>query len=208
MEVKQGFEYFKLLEEQFWKKLDERTIQHITFHGQLKAEDMLLYGEFGFALIGLKPSVLVEFRDEKVNRLYLETVIDPALVALKEKTLKYQVIKDIQTPESDLNGSVLIYSTTCSIDPLKRVLKGDEKFMEEETMALVLGYPGNLPKSQEEIGTMKSVIYFHRLPHEELVALTSFAIQESEKEKTLDHFKDHFKACKEILGIDLKLLMQ
>ncbi|KAI9252206.1 hypothetical protein EDC94DRAFT_621151 [Helicostylum pulchrum] len=210
MEVKQAFEYFNLLENQFWSALDESTIKHITYEGDLKPQDMLLYGEFGFALIGLKPSVLVEFRDPAINLLYLETVIQPVLFALKEKTLNYHTIKDIKTPESDLNGCILIYSIAMAtnLPELSIVLQATRKFISEDTMAVILDYPGHLPRSEREIPTMKSVIYFSNKPNVELIALTSFAVQDSEKEATLSHFKRYFTTCKEKLGIDLKLLIQ
>ncbi|GAA5816172.1 hypothetical protein MFLAVUS_009698 [Mucor flavus] len=210
MEVKQAFEYFGLLEDQFWSTLDERTINHITYEGELKPHDMLLYGEFGFALIGLKPSVLVEFRDPVVNLLYLETVIQPVLFALKEKTLNYHIVKDTKTPESDLNGCIFIYSIVMAtnLPELSTVLQATQKFISEDTMATILDYPGHLPRSEREIPTIKTVLYFHNKPNEELIALTSFAIQDSEKEATLSHFKRYFTTCKEKLGIDLKLLIQ
>ncbi|KAI8088161.1 hypothetical protein BDF21DRAFT_334452 [Thamnidium elegans] len=172
---------------------------------------MLLYGEFGFALIGLKPSVLVEFRHEKVNILYLKTVIQPVLFALKEKTLDYHVIKDIKTPESDLNGCILIYSISMvtRLTALSNLLLGSPGFIPEDTMATLLDYPGHLPNSEKERPTMKSVIYFHNQGNnQELTVLTSFAIQNCEKDKTLEHFKQYFRACKDKLDIDLKLLMQ
>lgn len=206
MEKKQAFEYFGLLEQQFWKKIDEKLLKDITFQGELKPEDMLIYGEFGFALLGLKPCVLVEFRDARVNKFYLETVIQPVLFALKEKTLDYLVIKNTKTPESDLDGCVFIYSKTAS--DLSNMLTDKEQMISEDTMALLLDYPGHLPSSEEEIPTMKSVIYFHNRPNKQLVALTSFAIQITEKEKTLEHFREYYSACKEILNIELKLLIQ
>lgn len=206
MEVKQAFEYFNLLEQQFWKNLDDKIVDYITFQGELKAQDMLIYGEFGFALLGLKPCVLVEFRDARVNILYLETVIQPALFALKEKTLDYHVIKNIKTPESNLDGCVLVYSKAES--KISIMLLDKEQVISEDTMAILLNYPGHLPNSEKEIPTMKSVIYFHNRPNKELVALTSFAIQNSEKKRTFQHFKEYFTTCKDKLDIDLKLLIQ
>lgn len=217
MEVKQAFEYFSLLEQQFWKNLDKSTIDHITFQGELKPEDMLLYGEFGFALVGLKPCVLVEFRDEKTNSLYLETVIEPVLYALKEKALTYQTLKNIKTPESNLDGCILIYSNVTATtqhleNELSNILLGNkngDKSISEDTMALLLDYPGHLPISEKEIPTMQSVIYFHNRPNnKELLALTSFAIQNNEKERALEHFQRYSTTCKIRLDIELKLLMQ
>jgi hypothetical protein len=217
MEVKQAFEYFNLLEQQFWKNLDKSPVDFITFQGDLKPEDMLIYGELGFALLGLKPCVLVEFRDAKVNKVYLETVIQPVLFALKKKTLDYHIIKNIKTPESNLDGCILVYSTdkirTHHIQSeLSSILTekiSEKKPISEDIMALLLDYPGHLPSCEKEIPTMQSVIYFHDRPNNKgLIALTSFAIQNSEKEKTLEHFKKYATTCKDMLDIDLKLFMQ
>ncbi|KAL7321217.1 hypothetical protein PS15m_001010 [Mucor circinelloides] len=215
MEVKQAFEYFALLEQQFWKNLDQKTIQHVTFAGDLKPEDMLLYGEFGFALLGLKPAVLVEFCDEAINKLYLETVIKPVLHAIKEKTLDYHIIQHAVTPESALNGCIFIYQTKQSALPELAFIMSNtatavnDTEVSEESMATILDYPGHLPNTEKEISTMLSVIYFHDRPNQKgLIALTSFAIQNVEKEKTLAHFKRYQEVCKEKLNVDLKLLIQ
>jgi hypothetical protein len=209
MDVKEAFEYFGLLELQFWKNLDKGTLDTITFKGELKPEEMLLYGEFGFMLVGLKPAVLVEFCDEKVNVLYLETVIDPVLFALKEKTFDYHIIKDIKTPESNLHGCLVIYNRTLDNHVLSTITSNTVKEVSEDTMATILDYPGSLPKSDKEIPTMLSVMYFHERPNNKgLVLLTSFVIQVDEKEKTLNHFKNYQQICKSKLNIDLKLLMQ
>lgn len=208
MEVKQAFEYFNLLEQQFWDKLNVNIVDYITFHGELKAQDMLIYGEFGFALLGLKPCVLVEFRDTRINLLYLETVIQPVLFALKEKTLTYHVIKNIKTPESNLDGCILIYAKAEESKIPFMLLNTEHQIISEDTMATLLNYPGHLPNSENEIPTMKTVIYFHNRPNKELLALTSFAIQDSEKQETLHHFKSYFTACKDKLDIDLKLLIE
>jgi hypothetical protein len=211
MEVKQAFEYFGLLEQQFWKNLDKKSIEHVTFAGELKPEDMLLYGEFGFALLGLKPAVLVEFCDETINKLYLETVIEPVLFALKSKTLNYHIIRHVKTPESDLNGCIFIYQTEQStLQELASILSNDRASqVTEENMAIILDYPGHLPNTEKEISSMLSVIYFHDRPNNKgLIALTSFAIQNIEREKALAHFKHYHSVCKDRLNIDLKLLIQ
>ncbi|KAL9557710.1 hypothetical protein MBANPS3_001257 [Mucor bainieri] len=162
MEVKQAFEYFALLEQQFWKNLDQKTIQHVTFAGDLKPEDMLLYGEFGFALLGLKPAVLVEFCDEAINALYLETVVEPVLYAMKEKTLGYHIIRHAVTPESGLNGCIFIYQTKQRTLPELAFIMSNtatattDTEMSEESMATILDYPGHLPSTEKEIATMLS----------------------------------------------------
>lgn len=209
MDVKQAFEYFILLERQFWKNLDKSSLDVITFKGELKPEEMLLYGEFGFMLVGLKPAVLIEFCDEKVNILYLETVIHPVLFALKEKAFDYHIIKEIKTPESNLHGCLFVYNKTLDNHDLSSIISNTVKEVSEDTMATILDYPGSLPKSEKDISTMLSVMFFHDRPNNKgLVLLTSFVIQVNEKEKTLDHFKNYQKICKNKLNIDLKLLMQ
>lgn len=211
MEVKQAFEYFGLLEQQFWKNLDKKSVEHVTFGGELKPEDMLLYGEFGFALVGLKPAVLVEFCNEAINKRYLETVVEPVLFALKSKTLNYHIIRHVKTPESDLNGCIFIYQTEQStLQELASIISNNKSSkVTEESMATILDYPGHLPNTEKEISSMLSVIYFHDRPNKKgLIALTSFAIQNIEREKTLAHFKRYYSVCKDRLNIDLKLLIQ
>ncbi|KAG1451752.1 hypothetical protein G6F56_007999 [Rhizopus delemar] len=205
MDIQYAFNYFYLLEKQFWSKLDKSEIEYITFQGELTPEDMLLYGEFGFTLLKLKPCVLVEFRDEKVTRLYHEQVIHPVLEALSDKTLGYFVISEqVKTPESDLQGSALIYH-----QEYKQVLDlfDHPTVISEEKMAEILDYPGHLPRSEREIPTMKTVIYFHDRKKTQ-IALTTFAIQAHEEKNTLSHFDKYKCACKEILNVDLKLLIQ
>lgn len=210
MEDKQAFEYFALLEQQFWKRLDQKLIDRITLRGQLKSEDMLLYGEFGFTILGLKPAMLIDFQSEQVNRIYLETVLDPALVALKSKRLGYHIIENITTPESNLHGCVLVYDTQNRAAMLDEILSNDKETKEltEEIIAEILDYPGHLPRSEQEIPTMSTVIYFHDKSSDDLTALTTFAIQESEKANTIEHFKKYHKQCKEQLDIDMKILIE
>lgn len=208
MEDKQAFEYFKLLEQQFWKKLDQKTIDSITMRGQLQPEDMLLYGEFGFTVLGLKPAMLIDFQSERVNQIYLETVVDPALVALKSKLLNHHVIRNIITPESDLEGCVLVYNSTVENQAIQDIINNKEKKeLSEEIMATVLDYPGHLPNSEHEIQTMLTVIYFEDKSGD-LTALTTFAIQENEKANTIEHFKKYYKECKEKLNMNMKVLIE
>ena len=204
MEVKQAFEYFGLLEQQFWRNLDRDTIDEITYHGELKPEDMLLYGEFGFVLLGLKPCMLVEFR----TPLYFETVIQPVLFALKQKTLDYHVIQDKTTPESNLDGCMLIYAIDKPIQDMDLLLNTTRQSIPENTMANILDYPGHLPSNEKQVETMKSVIYFHERPNKGPLALTSFAIQHTQEQDTRDHFKRYFDTCKDKLDIHLKLWIQ
>ncbi|OBZ86016.1 hypothetical protein A0J61_05928 [Choanephora cucurbitarum] len=214
MEVKQTFEYFMLLEQQFWRNLDQESIQNITMKGQLKPENMLLYGEFGFTLIGLKHALLVEFCDEKVNILYLKTVIEPVLFASKSKTLSCHLIQHIVTPESDLHGCILVYHHDNLLPDISMLIsksKQEENAeLSEDTMAAILDYPGHLPKDEEEIPTFLSVIYFHDKGGGDkgLTAVTSFAIQQKEKPTMFAHFERYKTASKQWLGIDLKLFVQ
>ncbi|KAI9485314.1 MAG: hypothetical protein EXX96DRAFT_544706 [Benjaminiella poitrasii] len=208
METKETFEYFCLLEKQFWRNFDKKTIEYITFQGELKPEDMLLYGEFGFTLLGLKPALLIEFRDESINKLYIETVAQPAFYAMKTKTLEYHVVQNVKTQESDLHDCVFIYNSQGRM-LLEPILHEKVSEISEETMASILDYPGHLPRSEREIPTMKTVIYFHdRIDKKSLIALTSFAIQLSEQEKTVTHFKHYQQVCRDKFGISLKLLIQ
>ncbi|KAI8049422.1 uncharacterized protein B0P05DRAFT_563637 [Gilbertella persicaria] len=214
MEVKETFEYFALLEQQFWRKLDRNTLDEVTFRGELKPEDMLLYGEFGFTLLGLKPALLIEFCDEKVNLLYLQTVVEPVLFAAKTKTLHYHIIQHVMTPESNLHGNIFVYHT--AVTRLKELsfimnVSSQDKDCEvsDKDMATILDYPGRLPSHEQEIPTLHTVIYFHDRPnHKGMIALTSFAIQVDEKENTLVHFNRYKSICKEKLQIDLKILIQ
>ncbi|KAG1145206.1 hypothetical protein G6F37_005594 [Rhizopus arrhizus] len=205
MDIRQAFNYFYLLEKQFWSSLDKSTIEHVTFQGELSPEDMLLYGEFGFTLLKLKPCVLIEFRDKKVTQLYCEQVIVPVLHALADKTIGYFMISEqVNTPESALEGSILVYQYDH-----KEILSlfDHSTTVPEETMADILDYPGHLPRSEKEIPTMKTVIYFHDR-NTTRIALTTFAIQDNEKDITSSHFERYRYACKEQLDIDLKLLIQ
>jgi hypothetical protein len=205
METKAGFEYFTLLELQFWRNLSKDTINHITHNGELKPEDMLLYGEFGFALLGLKPCMLIEFRDEKTNQLYHSTVIEPVLHALKSHNLKLRLLQNTRSPEADLHGCLLLYNEA-SDNVINSLFQSS--LVSENDLAQLLDYPGHLPSSPEEIQTMKIVLYFHLRPNKSLLALTSFAIQESEKQAALAHFERYKLVCKEKLDIELKLSIQ
>ncbi|KAI9281653.1 hypothetical protein BY458DRAFT_499290 [Sporodiniella umbellata] len=205
MDVKRAFEHYYLLEKQFWSGLSASEIKHVTFEGDLRPEDMLLYGEFGFALLALKPCVLVEFRDEKVTRRYSEQVIQPVLATLAEPILAYFTItQQVTTPESDLTGSGLIYHR----DHAQLIKSFDHPTrLTEATMAHILDYPGHLPRSQQELATMHTVLYLHHRPPY-TIALTTFAIQTHEKEHTSHHFQKYRHACQEKLNITLKLLIQ
>ncbi|KAI7904458.1 uncharacterized protein BX663DRAFT_505105 [Cokeromyces recurvatus] len=214
METKEAFEYFYLLEKEFWKDLekDKDRIEYITYGGELRPEDMLLYGEFGFVLLGLKPALLIEFRDLKVNRLYLERVVQPVLSSLKR--LKYHIIQHVETPETNLHGCIFIYNDRNEEEKVLLLLQSilNNKIsplkITEETMATILDYPGHLPRSEKELSTMKTVIYFHDTPNHGLIALTSFAMQASEQENVLTHFKHYQEICKNRLGIHMKLFLQ
>ncbi|KAI8971630.1 hypothetical protein BDF20DRAFT_825394 [Mycotypha africana] len=174
---------------------------------------MLLYGEFGFLLLNLKPAMLIDFRDAKINQLYLETVVQPVMHALKSETAitldQYIVKDDLRTPESHLNGCIFVYHTKKRNLLLPIFEAQENSIIFEETMAMVLDYPGHLPKDERDIPTMISVIYLHeRAKNKGTVALTTFAIQQSEKEVTLKHFNKYKELCKRELDIELKLHMQ
>lgn len=208
MNAKEAFRYFKLLEQQYWKSLSQQTLQYLTYDGELRPEDMLLYGEFGFALLNLKPNVLIDFRDAKENANFFASVVSPVLDVCVEKTLGYHTILNHKSYEKSLDGCILIYSIN---KPIKQVdlllVDGNNQFIEEGTLATILNYPGRLPSNDKEISTMKSVIYFHDSP-KGLIALTSFAIQNSEEKYTIDHFKSYSTACNEKFDVKLKLLIQ
>ncbi|ORE04793.1 hypothetical protein BCV72DRAFT_251006 [Rhizopus microsporus var. microsporus] len=166
---------------------------------------MLLYGEFGFTLLELKPCTLVEFRDIQVTRLYCEQVIVPALHSLEKKTLDYFIISNqVKTPESDLQGALLIYHK----DHQGIIATFDhDTTVPEERMAEILDYPGHLPSSEQEVPTMKTVIYLHDRKTTQ-VALTTFAIQTHQTDAMISHFQRYKHACKERLDIDLSLIVQ
>jgi hypothetical protein len=205
MNVQQAFNYFYLLEKQFWSKLDKDMIKYVTFDGELSPEDMLLYGEFGFTLLELKPCTLVEFRDAQVTRLYCEQVVIPALHSLEKKTLDCFIISNqVKTPESDLQGALLIYRK----DHQGIITTFDhDTTVPEERMAEILDYPGHLPSSEQEVPTMKTVIYLHDRKTTQ-VALTTFAIQTHQTDAMISHFQRYKHACKERLDIDLSLIIQ
>ncbi|KAI8880377.1 hypothetical protein K501DRAFT_255089 [Backusella circina FSU 941] len=167
---------------------------------------MLLYGEFGFVLLGLKPCMLIEFRDEKTNQLYYTTVIEPVLHAMNLHNLKLRLLQNIRSPEADLHGCLLLYNQANSA--LVENMFQSSGIVSESDMARLLDYPGHLPSSPEEIQTMKLVLYFHLRPNKSLLAVTSFAIQESEKQATQSHFERYKRVCQDRLGIELKLLVQ
>ncbi|KAI8641713.1 hypothetical protein BD408DRAFT_345591 [Parasitella parasitica] len=172
---------------------------------------MLLYGEFGFTLLGLKPAMLVEFCTSAINKLYLEAVIEPVFFALKTNTLRYHIIQHVKTPESDLNGCIFVYQTKQNMVPELALILSTSMGAKvtEESMAAILDYPGRLPSTEKEIPSMLSVIYFHDRPNKKgLIALTSFAIQSSERERTLAHFKRYHDVCQDRLNIEMKLLIQ
>lgn len=129
--------------------------------------------------------------------------------------MNYHIIQHAVTSESALNGCIFIYQTKQSALPelafimSNTVTAVNDTEVSEESMATILDYPGHLPNTEKEISTMLSVIYFHDRPNQKgLIALTSFAIQNVEKEKTLAHFKRYQAVCKEKLNVDLKLLIQ
>ncbi|KAI8350143.1 hypothetical protein BD560DRAFT_409941 [Blakeslea trispora] len=211
MEVKQTFEYFMLLEQQFWRNLTQEAIQKITLHGQLKPEDMLLYGEFGFTLIGLKHAMLVEFCDESINLLYLKTVIEPVLFASRSKNISCHLIQHTVTPESNLHGCILVYNHDDLLPEISVLINrsSEDQELDEDTMAAILDYPGHLPRNEEEIPTLLSVIYLHQKGgNKGLAAVTSFAIQQKEEPNMRAHFDRYRTMSEQLLGIDLKLLVQ
>lgn len=76
----------------------------------------------------------------------------------------------------------------------------------EERLAEILDYPGHLPSSEQEIPTMKTVIYLHDRQTTR-VALTTFAIQTHQTDAMISHFQRYKHTCKERLDIDLSLVV-
>lgn len=206
MNVKEAVEHFKLLEQQYWKSLSQETIDYLTDNGELQPEDMLLYGEFAFALLNLKFNVIIDFRDPKENDNFFASVVKPVLDACTEKTLRYHTIKQHLSHEKSFKGSILLYNIKKPVKEVELLLSGETPFVEESTLATILDYPGTLPATEKECETISTVVYYHDSP-EGLVALTTFIIQESEKKYTMAHFMHYASICKEKLDMHLKLFM-
>lgn len=206
MNVKEAVEHFKLLEQQYWKNLSRETVDYLTDNGVLQPEDMLLYGEFAFALLNLKHNVIIDFRDPKENENFFASVVLPVLDACAEKTLKYHTVKHHLSHEKSFKGSILLYNVNKPVKAVELLLSDETQFIKENTLATILDYPGTLPATEKDFETMKTVVYYHDSP-EGLVALTTFIIQESEKKYTMAHFMHYATTCKENLDMQLKLLI-
>ncbi|KAI8992649.1 hypothetical protein BDB01DRAFT_717236 [Pilobolus umbonatus] len=171
---------------------------------------MYLYGEFGFALLGLKPCVLVDFRSKDTIQQYANQVIEPVLNSLKGRNLSWMKIENTSTPECDLNDCILVYNINQTELVNEIFLSTNRsKVIPEDTLARLLDYPGKLPSSPEDVRLMKTVIYYHQtVDTKELVAVTTYAMLDYEKEKVISHFKRYQSICETALGMQLRLLIR
>jgi hypothetical protein len=206
MSIKEVVEHFRLLELEFWKYMGEEDLEYATYEGDLKPEEMLFYGEFAFALLGLKPNLLIDFRDKNMSEKFYDSVVGPTIKKFKIKNFKFHVIWELRSQDRRLTGCIVMYDKKKPIPEIDILLvdDGEGKRVPERTLGKILSYPGSFAQSDEEFRQFKSVVYYHQRPNC-LVTITSFCILEPETEATLEHFRLHSTACKEQLDMDLKI---
>ncbi|CAO3619342.1 unnamed protein product [Cunninghamella echinulata] len=187
--------------------------------------DAYLYGEIGFCLTGLKPSVLINF-PVGFLRQYITLVVQPWLQQhsqLLDNNNNWYLFPcqlsspEIQPPQPvyffcQLNDPRLASTTLSSLcinnknNDSSSSSSSSSIFhvTSENTLAMILDYPGHLPISLKELETMREVIYYDE---DEKLVLTTFACQLNEEKKVHQHF-DQYKNKMEDVGLKLKLMMR
>ncbi|KAJ9087878.1 hypothetical protein DSO57_1028794 [Entomophthora muscae] len=99
-----------------------------------------------------------------------------------------QVIsRELQSPEISLQGCWVFYNTAHQLFPKIDSILLNQRCLEitEDTLALLLDYPGSLPRSQTEISTMLRVGYVETSSE---YWLTTYAGQSRQLSAIQDHF--------------------
>ncbi|ORZ04472.1 hypothetical protein BCR42DRAFT_429143, partial [Absidia repens] len=197
--------------------------QYFRTHPQ---HDSYLYGEVAFCLMGLKPTVLVDFPGDVLAQ-YMTAVIDPWLQAHHDDNqgvLLRVVHRQLRSPELDsAQAVVFLVNTTCA----SKAMHGDDEdwrrllrlllvredrpsppplmvIEDEDDLARLLDYPGRLPRSADELDTMHEVAYYDQPTQ---TVLTTFAAQLDQHA----HVQHHFRAYRDAvapMGIDLGLIFR
>ncbi|KAI9299608.1 hypothetical protein BJ944DRAFT_274090 [Cunninghamella echinulata] len=182
--------------------------------------DAYLYGEIGFCLTGLKPSVLIDFPIGFLHH-YITLVVHPWLQQhsqLLDNNNNWHLFP-CQLSSPEIQPPQLVYFFCQLHDPrlastalLSLCIDNKNNdsspsifhVTSEHTLATILDYPGHLPTCLKELETMREVIYYDE---DEKRVLTTFACQLKEEEKVHQHF-DQYKNKMEDVGLKLKLMMR
>lgn len=205
-------QYQQLEHDFFYKRLSLEQLYALTSNGTV-IEDSFCYGEFGFLLVGLKPCVLIQFPSARENIIpaYKRFVLDP----LVERLDAFQVhVAIIDTPVKsaelgELRGSLLIYNSSHELGSQVQssLLSASSTFVSEEQLASLFDYPGNLPKSEEQLLSMLEIAYLDN-SRNDMRVITTFAALEPQLELVKKHFAIYKDVCSRQLDMDLRLVIR
>ncbi|CAO3616703.1 unnamed protein product [Cunninghamella blakesleeana] len=189
-----------------------------------------LYGEIGFCLAGLKPSVLFDFPVE-LNDQYIHSVVQPWMKQYSHLLDKWQLFPcqlispEIQSPtpvyffirlnDERLINTKLIELMNNSNNDYDSNNNNSSSYQllhisTEDVLATILDYPGRLPKSYKDLETMREVVYYNDDDDDDdnkKHVLTTFACQLDEQSNVYQHFI-HYKNKMEPFGLKLKMIIR
>ncbi|SAM08234.1 hypothetical protein [Absidia glauca] len=149
--------------------------------------DALLYGEVAFCLAGLKPAVLFDL-PPPLDTAYIDAVVRPWMQH-HSALIDSWVLRQRRLYSPEIQGS-LVYFFAHTNHPI--VLESFEQAdrcdmsSSEENLAVLLDYPGRLPRSMHELETMREVVYYNR---QDMHIVTTFACQLDQHDLVQQHFE-------------------
>ncbi|KAI8082746.1 uncharacterized protein BX664DRAFT_338970 [Halteromyces radiatus] len=181
--IKHAIQIYRQYEQNFFN-----TLTDITTH------DLYMYGEVGFYLCGLKPMVLFDVITALPD--YIDQVVRPWMDQYNNLLVNSVLVKrQLYTPEIDGQWMFLLVRTKTT----SHLLQQEQLHMSEEQLATLLDYPGRLPRSMDELPTMREVVYYDQ--HTRLV-LTTFASQLEQQQQVMQHFT-RYKDTMLPFGLDI-----
>ncbi|KAI9205564.1 uncharacterized protein BJ171DRAFT_614990 [Polychytrium aggregatum] len=198
-QLRELFETFKAAEHKYISTLPADHIHALTGNGQLSIQDMYLYGEIGFLLLGLKPAVLIHFPQlPNFASEYVQAILHPLEARLEAEGLRlFKIEHDLASPESrfQLSWVVINLRHPLGAESLSVFCDRSSESVSESQLAQCLDYPGSLPTDPAKAHDhFVEVGYFDVDPGSGAKRLvSSFGALRPELPKVRQHF-EHYKA--------------
>lgn len=167
--------------------------------------DALLYGEVAFCMAGLKPAVLFDL-PAPLNTAYIDAVVRPWMQH-HSALMGSWVLRQRRLYSREIQGSlVYFFARTNHSIVLESIGQTDgcDMSSSEEKLAVLLDYPGRLPRSMHELGTMREVVYYNR---QDMHIVSTFACQLDQHDLVQQHFERYHDTMLP-LGVPLGLIFR
>ncbi|KAI8340538.1 hypothetical protein BC941DRAFT_417515 [Chlamydoabsidia padenii] len=177
-------------------------------------DDSLLYGEMAFCLAGLKSAVLIDLPVGLISA-YTKAVIEPWMRQYDKELMGDWILIQRRLYSPEIQGNMVFLfvhlpqlttsmRTSLMLSPQATSLSDQCDIGSEDELAMLLDYPGRLPRSMLELDTMREVAYYNQL---DKTILTTFACQLEQQDNVHSHFK-LYQDTMLLIGLPLGLIFR